>query len=61
LISFELIFIAIMDKIAWDMHLNLGGSHPHFQQKLIEVDVFGPNRVGVGVVANEIELDFNHA
>lgn len=50
-----------MYKIARDSHLNLAGSHSHLKQKFIKVDVLGTDRVGVCVVADEVEFELDNS
>lgn len=61
LVAFILILIAVIDEVARDVHLDLGGAHAHFKQELIEIDVFGAYGVGVRIVADEVELEFDHS
>ena len=48
-----------MDEIARDVHFYFRGSHPHFEKKLIQVDVLWTHGVGGSVVANEVEFDLD--
>jgi hypothetical protein len=57
LVAFGLIVIAVVDKIARDMHFNFCRAHPHLQQELIEIDVLWSDCVGVSIVADEVELE----
>jgi hypothetical protein len=61
LVAFHLILIAVIHEIPGDVHLDLRGPHAHLQQKLVQVDVLGSDGVGVGVVADEIEFELDHA
>ena len=60
MVAFKLVLVAVVDIKAGDVHLYLGRTHPHFQQKLVQVDVLRPDCVGVGVVADEVELELHH-
>lgn len=61
LVALKLVFIAVVDAEAGDVHLYLSWSHPHFEQELIQVDVLRAYCVGVGVVADEVEFKFDHS
>lgn len=50
-----------MHEIARDSHLNLTGPHSHLKQKFIKIDVLGANRVGVCVVADEVEFELDNS
>ena len=50
-----------MNEVPRNMHLNLCWSHPHFKQKLIQVDVLRSDRVSISIVPDKIQFDFNNS
>ena len=42
------------------MHLYFRGTHAHLEEKFIQIDILRANRVGVGVVANEVEFELDN-
>lgn len=61
LVALVLVLSPVHHVVARDVHLYLRRTHPHLQQKLVEVDVFRADRVGAGVVPDEVEFEFYHS